>query len=222
MTHIQVIPTDPMLANHPDGSDKVFSVGDVVFDAWDTNIDENDDYFATLTTQGPAGINIPVTHNGETILPDTTMSDRVNGAASYLEDTEPDLMDAADAVLIVDYWGDGQHIGLAQDIGTAGDSSNFTGLVDTQPEDAGDLPPEASTFGSEGIGFHEVLHLYDGIHSDASTLPRSFITWFSAIWSPASDNLGCNDPGTGNLQNDLTSVCTTNTVQDYLDANDLV
>lgn len=221
MTQIQIVPTDPMVANYPNADGKMFSFGETVFNSWLFHIDEDGNHSASVTAQTSGGITVPVTHDGETVLPNNSISDRLNGAASYLQDAESDLMDEADAVLIADYF-DGSGLGLAQDIGTAGNSTNFTGIVNTRPEDAGELPPEASTFGSEGIGFHEVLHLYDGIHSEAATQHDDQTNWFTAIWSPASDNPGCSNPVIGQYQDTRTSFCTTDTVQDYLDSNNLV
>jgi hypothetical protein len=155
-------------------------------------------------------------------LPDNdSLADRLYDADDWLSSNESDFYSGAEAIVVVDYYGDDSNTYGWGYIGNAGTSDNICGLVDTHHEDNGNLPSELSSVGSEGVGFHELLHVFSAEHpSDVSTYSRSNSNdEISIMYS--WDGVSCQDNGNTEEITDTTSSCATGSVRGYINDNNL-
>ncbi|SFB74497.1 hypothetical protein SAMN05444422_101667 [Halobiforma haloterrestris] len=154
-------------------------------------------------------------------LPDENdLSERLYDSDDYLKDNEDGLYDGADSIVVVDYYGDDNNTYGWGYIGTAGNNDNICGLVDVHHEDNNNLPSELSRVESDGVAFHELLHVYDSEHSDDVS------TYDTPSWQSDEislmyswDGVDCNDQGDTEVIENRVSSCTKSSVRSYIDSN---
>jgi len=185
--------------------------------AWNTHIEDGSgDYESWFTAQGPAGVTIPSSE-----LPDSgPLGDRLDAADEYLRNNESDFYDGPSSIIVVDYYGQDDNTYGWGYIGTAGDSDDKTGLVDVCHEDTNDLPSELSEVESDGVAFHELLHVYNASHpSDVSTRGNSSQDDDEISIMYSWDDVSCSDDGDTELIANWVSNCAEDSVHSYIDDN---
>lgn len=216
-TEIHIVPSDQFLNNYADPEQKLNSTGSDISNWWGTHINVDNNHSANVTTHASDGVSTG-------ILNETNRVERITEAENNLFNSNPVMMLQADAVIVLDYMGGPENIYgyRAGGSGTAGTSEDFLAIADAQYEDTGNLLEEAVLFGTQIVAFHELLHLYDADHNHASTIEgTSFFSWYSPIYSPTDDIVGCNDPAGGVFYNFPTSECTNSSVHSYYNINNL-
>ncbi|AEH39297.1 hypothetical protein [Halopiger xanaduensis] len=184
-----------------------------VSDAWNSHIEDDGDYDSWFTAQGPAGVTIPESELSNS----SDLGDRLSDADEWLRDNEGDFYDGPSSIIVVDYHGDDDNTYGIGYVGRAGESSYKNALVDVHHEDNNNLPSELSEVESEGVAFHELLHIYDATHpSDVSTRsgnPDEISIMYS--W----DGVSCSDNGDTEQIVEWVSDCTEGSVHSYIDSN---
>ncbi len=177
---------------------------------WAQEIDENNgDYpFTPYIESGSSKLVVP-----ESALPDTdsTLKERRTAVDNWLANNSG--MNWADGFVVADHYGfDDNTYGWSYGAGAgaAGGNYGITALVDCSWEDHSDLPPAYNDVKSEGLAFHEMLHLFSGNHTKANTESNGDA---SVMWD--WNDVDCTDSGPGSLKEGYVSSCNQNRIHNY-------
>lgn len=176
---------------------------------WSGEIDSGSYDLATSVEDGSGRTEIP-----ESALPDNQPSlyDRLKSADNYLESNLSGYY-GIDSIIIADYYVNNAY-GWALGA-NATQSINKSAVADCGWEDNSSLPPAYSNTKSEGIAWHELLHLWRADHTYGITYADgdATIMW---DWNQTPD---CTDNGTGSLKLRDVSSCNKDRVRSYYDDN---
>lgn len=211
--NIYAVGTQRFWDNHTSASSQMYDIRDRIRDEWEEHIEDGSgDYDVSLTVYFEGGAEVP-----ETPLPSAGLNDRLYAADDWLDNNESTLYNNADSIIVVDHYGaDSNTYGWGY-LGTAGNSNNICGIVDTHYEDNNNYPSELSGVQAPGVAFHEVLHTFDARH------PEDVTTWYNQLSNDlisimySWDGVGCNNNGNTGQVSFGVSVCTRSSVRSYID-----
>ena len=102
---VQLVGTEPFWNNYSSqtASNKMDDMLSWISDEWNENIEDgSNEYDAGVTAQYQGGVTIPAS-----TLPDNnSLADRLYDADDWLSSNESDLYSGAEAIVVVDYYGD--------------------------------------------------------------------------------------------------------------------
>lgn len=201
---------------------KAADIWDYMGDKWNNYVNPDGNYPANFDYVDDSDLEIPrsVFNNTDSLY------ERRQEAHKWLYDNYY-TNNGTDAAVVLDHWGGGgdcntdtvDRYGSAKR-GTAGedDIPEKTAIVDCFYEDddtCENLAPEYDAVLTEGICYHELLHLFNAQHEDdVSSYDKTDSASF--MWNPGDDVL-CYDRANPTYIEGKQSDCCVYTVQDYYD-----
>lgn len=195
-----------------DAEAKIASVKDWCESAWSQVEDGSGDYEASFYAWGDT-VQVP-----SKVLPDgdEAFSERVWEADQWLQDNWY-YYESSDAVVLADHYGKGKHDNHGKTKGQAGSNILNVAMYDTYYEDENELFPTYEGVGTEGVAYHELSHLFQAFHSDATTNSSWFSpTEASILYSPAEDP-ECSVEGSPDAVERFHSACGRSAIRGFID-----
>lgn len=206
---ISIIGTESFWNNYSSSSpsSKLHSIGNYCENVWNVEIDQGDYPLTTHPQTGASKIAVP-----ESALPSTNLPDRMHTADEWIVANHP-LKVYTEGIIVADHFGqDANHYGHGY-VGAGSQRQDKSVIADCAWEDAGSLPPSIDQDGSEGIAWHELCHLWNGIHSKAS----NYSDGDSSVLAAFEDQVDCLDQSSGwNVLSEVSS-CNRERIRNYYD-----